>query len=95
MPSVISGMFVKRFNFFYKRQSHNFNVPIVLSADTKRTIYYNGPVLFNKFCTSLDYHIDVHFSHIFLFYNVFVDMLFNVVQSLSCFIRIHVYDYLS
>ena len=56
VPSVISGMFVKRFKIINRetRQSHNFNVPIVLSAHTKRTIYYNGPVPFNKFCTSLD-----------------------------------------
>ena len=41
VPSVISGMFVKRFKIINRetRQSHNFNVPIVLSAHTKRTIY--------------------------------------------------------
>ena len=63
VPSVISGMFVKRFKIINRgfRQSHNFNVPRVLSAHTKRTMLsYNGPVPFNKFCTSLDLKFHTH-----------------------------------
>ena len=33
---------------------------LVLSAHTKRTIYYNGPELFNKFCTSPDFNCSIH-----------------------------------
>ena len=62
VPSVICGIFVKRFKIINRetRQSHNFNMPIVLSAHRKRAIYYNDPVPFNNFCTSLDLQFYTH-----------------------------------
>ena len=54
--------FTKRFNISNRetRQAYHFHIPMVVSAHTQSTIYYNGPVVFNKLCTSMNLNCAIH-----------------------------------
>ena len=62
VPSVITNLFTKRFNISNRetRQAYHFHIPMVVSAHTQSTIYYNGPVVFNKLCTSMNLNCSIH-----------------------------------